>query len=101
MNSLPAISSRRRRRDFLARALLAVATTVALVPLLLILYYLVRKGVGAWSWHFFTTDPSGSFFGDPGGIRSAILGTLEIVALATAIAVPIGIGVALYLVEFG
>jgi phosphate transport system permease protein len=101
MNSLPAISSRRRRRDLTARALLAVATTVALVPLLLILYYLVRKGVGAWSWHFFTTDPSGSFFGDPGGIRSAILGTLEIVALATAIAVPIGIGVALYLVEFG
>jgi len=37
----------------------------------------------------------------PGGVRSAILGTLEIVALASAIAIPVGIGVALYLVEFG
>ena len=50
---------------------------------------------------FFTTDPNGNFFGDPGGIRSAILGTLEIVALATLIAVPIGIAVALYLTEYG
>ena len=101
MSSLPAISGRRRRRDLAARGLLAAATAAALVPLLLILYYLVKKGLGAWSLSFFTTDPSGKFFGDPGGIRSAILGTLEIVALATAISVPIGIGVALYLVEYG
>ena len=34
-------------------------------------------------------------------IRSAVLGTLEIVALASLIAIPIGIGVALYLTEYG
>jgi phosphate transport system permease protein len=101
MSALPPVSARRRRRDRLARALLAAGTALALVPLVLILYYLAKKGLGAWSWHFFTTDPSGKFFGDPGGIRSAILGTLEIVGLATLIAVPLGIGVALYLVEFG
>jgi phosphate transport system permease protein len=101
MSALPPVSARRRRRDRLARTLLAAGTALALVPLMLILYYLAKKGLGAWSLHFFTSDPSGSFFGDPGGIRSAILGTLEIVALATAIAVPLGIGVALYLVEFG
>ena len=50
---------------------------------------------------FFTTDPTGRFLGDPGGVRSAILGTIEMVALASLIAVPIGIGVALYLVEYG
>jgi phosphate transport system permease protein len=76
-------------------------TLGALVPLVLVLYYIVKKGIGAWSWHFFTSDPSGRFFGDPGGIESAIVGTVLIVALATAIAVPIGIGVALYLVEYG
>ena len=47
------------------------------------------------------SDPNGNFLGDPGGIKSAILGTLEIVGLATLIAVPLGIGVALYLVEYG
>ena len=50
---------------------------------------------------FFTTDPTGRFLGDPGGIRSAIFGTIEMVALASLIAVPLGIGVALYLVEYG
>jgi phosphate transport system permease protein len=81
--------------------LLAAGTAAALVPLVLILYYVARKGLGAWSLSFFTSDPSGKFFGDPGGIRSAILGTVEMVTLATAISVPTGIGVALYLVEFG
>jgi phosphate transport system permease protein len=99
---LPEISARRRHTDKLMRGLLLIATLIALVPLILILYYLLRKGLSAWGASgFFTTDPNGNFFGNPGGIRSAIFGTLEIVALATLISVPIGIGVALYLVEYG
>src|SRR3954453_14594995 len=83
------------------RGVLAAATVIALVPLVLIIWYLVEKGLGAWSGDFFTTDPNGNFLGDPGGVKSAILGTLEMVGLAALIAVPIGIGVALYLVEYG
>jgi phosphate transport system permease protein len=83
------------------RRLLAAATLIALVPLVLVLYYLFHKGLPAWSGKFFTTDPNGNFLGYPGGIRSAIVGTLEIVGLATAISVPIGIAVALYLTEYG
>jgi phosphate transport system permease protein len=94
-------SARRRRTDRVARALLALGTVLALIPLVLVIYYLLKRGLGAWSTSFFTTDPSGRFFGDPGGVRSAILGTLEIMGLATLIAVPAGIGVALYLVEYG
>lgn len=101
MNVLPAVDPRRRRTDKVARGVLATATGIALVPLVAIIYYLLKKGLGAFSLDFFTTDPSGKFFGDPGGIKSAILGTIEIVALASAIAVPVGIGVALYLVEYG
>ena len=96
-----AVGARRRRTDRVVRAGLGVATLIALVPLVLILYYLVHRGGGALSWHFFASDPTGSFLGDPGGVRSAIVGTLAMVALATAIAVPIGIAVALYLVEYG
>jgi phosphate transport system permease protein len=99
-----AVSPRRRRTDKAARGLLLGATLIALVPLALVLYYLLREGLGAWSWSFFTTDPTGNtFFGSSniGGIKSAILGTIEIVALASLIAVPIGIGVALWLVEYG
>ncbi|MFL5826172.1 MAG: phosphate ABC transporter permease PstA [Thermoleophilaceae bacterium] len=101
MTAIPAISPRRRRSDRLARGLLATATIVALIPLVLLLYYLIKKGAGALSTSFFTSDPTGAFLGDPGGVKSAILGTIELVALATAIAVPLGVGVALYLTEYG
>ena len=83
------------------RLLMAGLTGVALLPLVLIIWYLVKKGIGSWSGSFFTSDPNGNFLGDPGGVKSAILGTLEMVGLATAISVPIGIGVALYLTEYG
>jgi phosphate transport system permease protein len=95
------VSARRRRADRLARGLVALLTLVALIPLVLILYYLIKQGAGALSLSFFTKDPTGAFLGDPGGIKSAILGTLLIVGLATAVAVPVGIGVAVWLVEFG
>jgi phosphate transport system permease protein len=94
------VSPARRRRDFVARWFIALLTAIALIPLLLILYFVVKKGIGAFSISFFTTDPTGSFFGDPGGIRSAIVGTVEMMLLATAVAVPVGIAVALYLTEY-
>jgi phosphate transport system permease protein len=99
-----AVSPARRRRDRIARTAVLAGTLIALVPLVLIVYYLLRNGLGAWSLSFFTTDPTGStFFGgaDIGGIKSAILGTIEIVALASAISIPLGIGVAIWLVEYG
>ncbi|HEU4979103.1 MAG TPA: phosphate ABC transporter permease PstA [Solirubrobacteraceae bacterium] len=101
MSALAAVSPRRRRKDRAMRAVLGAGALVALAPLFLILGYLVHKGLGAWSWHFFASDPTGSFLGDPGGIRSALLGTVEIVAMAALLAIPAGIAVALYLSELG
>ncbi len=99
-----AVSPRRQRKDRLARGSILAGTAIALVPLALIVYYLLSKGLSSWSPSFFTTDPTGNTFfasSSIGGIKSAILGTIEIVALASAIAVPIGIGVAVWLVEYG
>ena len=99
-----AVSPARRRRDRIARGAILSATVLALIPLVLIVYYLLHKGLGSWSRSFFTTDPTGNtFFGGSniGGIKSAILGTIEIVALASVIAIPIGVGVAVWLVEYG
>jgi phosphate transport system permease protein len=113
MTRLPQISARRRRTDRIMRAIVAVATAIALVPLVLIIYYLLHKGLGSLSSSFFSSDPNLSQCfphvpGAPppppcdiGGIRSAILGTLEIVGLATVISVPLGIIVALWLTEYG
>jgi phosphate transport system permease protein len=99
-----AVSPARRRRDRLARGAILTATVIALIPLVLIVYYLLRKGLGSWSGSFFSTNPTGNTFfksSSIGGIKSAILGTVEIVALASAISIPVGIGVAVWLVEYG
>jgi phosphate transport system permease protein len=99
-----AVSPARRRKDRIARGAVLACTVLALIPLLLIVYYLLRKGLSSWSLDFFTTDPTGNTFfksSSIGGIKSAILGTIEIVALASLIAVPIGIAIAVWLVEYG
>jgi phosphate transport system permease protein len=99
-----AVSPARRRRDRLARGTILGATILALIPLVLIVYYLLKKGLSSWSGDFFTTDPTGNTFfknSSIGGIKSAILGTIEMVALASAISIPIGVGVAVWLVEYG
>jgi phosphate transport system permease protein len=101
MNALLPVSARRRTTDRAMRGITLALTLIALVPLVLILYYLIKEGIGAWSADFFGTDPTGRFLGDPGGIKSAIVGTILMVALASAIAIPFGVGVALYLVEYG
>jgi phosphate transport system permease protein len=97
----PEISARRRRTDRIMRGSLWVATGIALIPLVLVVYYLLHKGIGQWSGNFFSTDPNGNFFGNHGGVRSAILGSLEIIGIATAVAIPAGISVALFLTEYG
>lgn len=98
---LAPVSGRRRTTDRVMRGLLGLGTFIALIPLVLVIYYLFSRGLKGMGSGFFTTDPTGNFLGDAGGVKSAILGTLEIVALASLIAIPLGIGVALYLVEFG
>lgn len=99
--ALPEVSGRRRTTDRVMRSLMWLGTGIALVPLVLVIYYLIHKGISTWNSNFFTTDPNGNFFGNHGGIRSAILGSLELIAIASAIAIPVGIGVALYLTEYG
>jgi phosphate transport system permease protein len=99
-----AVSPARRRKDRIARATILAGTVIALIPLALLVFYLLRKGLSSWSPSFFSTDPTGNTFfkaSSIGGIKSAILGTVEMVALASAIAIPIGIGTAVWLVEYG
>jgi phosphate transport system permease protein len=106
---LPPVSRRRVMTDKVMRAIVLASIVVALIPLVLTIYYVAKRGISTIDWDFFTTDPTGrscisenkALCPPAGGVKSAIVGTITMVALATAIAVPIGIGVALYLVEFG
>jgi phosphate transport system permease protein len=78
----------------------AITTTIIIVIIFLgiILTYIVTNGVGALSWDFITTGPTN--LGRSGGIFPAIIGTLYLVAGAIAIALPLGVGAAVYLHEY-
>jgi phosphate transport system permease protein len=73
---------------------------LAILPLAFIVAHLVRHGLGGLSLDFFTQlpKPVGEL---GGGMANAIVGTLELVGLATIAAVPIGVAAGLYLAEFG
>jgi phosphate transport system permease protein len=76
-----------------------LASVAAIAVLGLLVTTVVRRGGSALSWDFVTEAPP-RFGGAGGGIAPAIVGTAVIVALATVIATPIGILVAIYLTEY-
>ena len=79
-------------------ALIAGATLVVLAILVIILQDIIVHGLPALSWDFLTQPPKD--LGRAGGIYPAIVGTLYLVTGAIAIALPLGVGAAIYLVEY-
>jgi phosphate transport system permease protein len=77
-----------------------VAAGLAMLPLVLIFGYIVSKGASTLSIDFFTKMPTGDV-GPGGGMANAIVGTLILIAIASAIGLPIGVGAGLYLAESG
>jgi phosphate transport system permease protein len=101
----------RRTRNNVMTTLMWIAFVVTLVPLVLALYTVVSKGVGAISWAFLTSHTTPRI-GPPlpnipglnlntGGAGPAIVGTLEITGLAALIAIPLGVLGAVYINEYG
>jgi phosphate transport system permease protein len=90
-----------RRRQLISKMAVGGATGSALLALGvlgIVIFAVVAKGASILSWDFLTKSPPA--FGPGGGIAPAIVGTAIIVGMATAIAMPIGVLVALYLTEF-
>lgn len=92
--------SRRKTRGRLLESLCATAALIGVGTFLIILGYVVIQGVSAINIDFFTKTPKP--VGEAGGgVINAIAGTLLIVAIAAAIALPVGIGTGTYLAQFG
>jgi len=91
-----------RRRRIVNKVMETLGTAAALLAvgvLFLVIASVAVRAAPALSWDFFTKPPA--LFGLPGGgISSAIVGSLLIVGLATAIALPVGVLIAIYLTEF-
>ncbi|WP_030247206.1 phosphate ABC transporter permease PstA [Streptomyces sp. NRRL S-350] len=92
----------RQAKDRLATSVVWVAFILAVVPLAALTFYTVQQGAGVVDGYFLTHSMKGvRSSGAGGGIYHALIGTLEQVALATAIAAPVGLLTAVYLVEYG
>jgi phosphate transport system permease protein len=80
--------------------LMATAAILATLPLILLLFHLLREGAAAIDFAFFTRMPRP--VGEAGGgLANAIVGTFILVGIAAAIGLPVGIGAGLYLAEQG
>lgn len=90
---------RRRIASALFVGACGLAVVVALVPLGLILFFVVRSGIQALNLEFFTTMPKP--VGEPGGgMLNAFVGTLILTGLASLMAVPIGVLSGIYMSEY-
>jgi phosphate transport system permease protein len=98
---MKSVSLRRRAADLTARALLGAGVVAALIPLIWILFSVVRMGIGAiHDLSFFTQPPPGSMALAGGGVANGIAGTVIMVGIASAISIPAGVLGAIYLAEF-
>ena len=95
-------SARRRFKTRLFLVLAVAALIVALIPLIAVFGYVFINGIRSLlSIDFFTQDPPSDLSATGGGVRNALIGTIEMTGLATLIAVPIAVGVAIFAVEVG
>jgi phosphate transport system permease protein len=98
--NLPPISWRRRITDDLMTSIAVLTVVLVLLPLGAIFAYLIYKGAGSINWAFLTQTPKP--VGEPGGgMANAIVGSMVILAVASLMGVPLGIGAGIYLSEFG
>jgi phosphate transport system permease protein len=91
------IRSRRIRSNIMI-GLMYVAAAIAILPLLLIVIHLVRLGGSSVDLAFFTQNQRAP--GEQGGgMANAIVGTLILIGIASAVGLPVGMGAGLYLAE--
>jgi len=88
-----------RQINQLMTGLLGSCVIITMGLLVVILSYLLFKGMGALSWDFFTQLPVPPKQ-NGGGLANALVGSLQVVGLATLFAVPVGLLAAIYLAEY-
>lgn len=94
------ISLRRRLTDHAMTGVAILTVILVLVPLIAIFGYLLYRGLASVNWAFLTQTPRppGEL---GGGVANGIVGSMMILAVASLLGVPLGIGAGIYLAEYG
>ena len=88
----------RQQTQRLARILITLVAAIAIVPIVIVIAFLFINGLQAISWEFLTQPPSNGM--TEGGIMPAILGTILLTLGTAIVAIPLGVGAAIYLAEY-
>jgi len=100
LHAVQPIALRRRITDHVMTGAAVLTVILVLVPLFAIFAYLVYRGFGSINWAFLTQTPKP--VGEAGGgMANAIVGSAFILALASILGVPVGVGAGIYLAEYG
>ena len=91
-------TARRYAIQRLGFGILVLAALVVVVPILFVVGAIVVRGIGAINWEFLTAMPRDGM--KAGGIFPAIVGTLLLTLGTALVAIPIGVGGAIYLAEY-
>jgi phosphate transport system permease protein len=90
----------RKFKSALASAIAFISAVLVITPLGLVFFHLVVNGASSVNWDFFTKLPA-PVGAVGGGMVNAIVGSIELLALAGAIGIPVGVLGGVYLAEYG
>jgi len=90
----------RKIKSALASVISFVSAVLVIAPLALIFFHLIRNGASSVNWAFFTELPK-PVGAAGGGMANAIVGSFELLGLASLIGIPIGVLGGVYLAEYG
>jgi len=90
----------RKFKSALASTIAFVSAVLVITPLALVFFHLLVNGASSLNWDFFTKLP-GPVGAVGGGMANAIVGSLELLAFAAAIGIPVGVLGGVYLAEYG
>jgi len=100
LRTVQPVALRRRITDHVMTGAAVLTVILVLVPLFAIFTYLVYRGVGSINWAFLTQTPK-PVGESGGGMANAVVGSAFILALASILGVPLGVGAGIYLAEYG
>lgn len=89
----------RKQADLMFQLIAMLTLVVALAALATLVYDILSDGAGRLSWTFLTTFPSRN--AEQAGVYHALMGSIWVILLTAALALPIGVAAAIYLEEYG
>lgn len=90
----------RKFKSIAMNALCVGCAILVILPLVFVLFYLVKRGASSLNWSFFIGVPKPVGMAG-GGMGNAIVGTIELLLLASFVGVPVGVLGGVYLAEYG